>query len=81
VTSALYPTYVRANIEFERGEGPWLFAQNGDRFSAEMVRNTLGVGEVVLEATGVLESDVTVRLGKDWIDQSKQILKAQSKPN
>jgi len=32
VTSALYPTYVRANIEFERGEGPWLFAQNGDRY-------------------------------------------------
>jgi LCP family protein required for cell wall assembly len=58
-----------------------IIAQNGDRFSAEMVRNTLGVGEVVLEATGVLESDVTVRLGKDWIDQSKQILKAQSKPN
>ena len=32
MTSALYPTYVRANIEFERGEGPWLFAQNGDRY-------------------------------------------------
>lgn len=58
-----------------------IIAQNGDRSSAEMVRNALGVGEVVLEATGVLESDVTVRLGKDWIDQSKQILKVQAKPN
>jgi polyisoprenyl-teichoic acid--peptidoglycan teichoic acid transferase len=55
-----------------------IIAQNGDRSTAEMVRNTLGIGEVVLEATGVLESDVTVRLGKDWIEQSKVILKAQA---
>jgi len=32
LTSALYPTYARADIVFTRGEGPWLFAENGDRY-------------------------------------------------
>jgi polyisoprenyl-teichoic acid--peptidoglycan teichoic acid transferase len=56
-----------------------IIAQNGDRLSAEQIRNTLGVGEVILEATGVLESDVTVRLGKDWLEVSAQLLKNQIK--
>ncbi|MEK4032769.1 aspartate aminotransferase family protein [Methylocystis sp. IM3] len=32
MTSALYPTYARADIAFTRGEGAWLFAENGDRY-------------------------------------------------
>ncbi|MGJ0506268.1 MAG: aminotransferase class III-fold pyridoxal phosphate-dependent enzyme, partial [Methylocystis sp.] len=32
MTSALYPTYARADIAFSRGEGPWLIAENGDRY-------------------------------------------------
>jgi acetylornithine/N-succinyldiaminopimelate aminotransferase len=32
LTSSLYPTYARADIAFTRGEGPWLFAENGDRY-------------------------------------------------
>ncbi len=32
MTSALYPTYARADIAFSRGEGAWLFAENGDRY-------------------------------------------------
>ncbi|QGM96929.1 aspartate aminotransferase family protein [Methylocystis parvus] len=32
MTSALYPTYARADVIFTRGEGPWLFAENGDRY-------------------------------------------------
>lgn len=32
LTSSLYPTYARADIAFSRGEGPWLFAENGDRY-------------------------------------------------
>jgi polyisoprenyl-teichoic acid--peptidoglycan teichoic acid transferase len=50
-----------------------IIAQNGDRSTAEQVQKALGVGEVILESTGVLESDVTVRLGKDWLDVSKQL--------
>jgi acetylornithine/N-succinyldiaminopimelate aminotransferase len=32
VTSAIMPTYARADIAFERGEGVWLFADNGRRY-------------------------------------------------
>lgn len=32
LTSALYPTYARADVAFTRGEGAWLFAENGDRY-------------------------------------------------
>jgi len=31
-TSAIVPTYARANVAFERGEGCWLIAANGDRY-------------------------------------------------
>jgi acetylornithine/N-succinyldiaminopimelate aminotransferase len=32
VTSAIMPTYARADIAFERGEGVWLYAENGKRY-------------------------------------------------
>jgi acetylornithine/N-succinyldiaminopimelate aminotransferase len=32
VTSHLLPTYARVDLAFERGEGPWLHATNGDRY-------------------------------------------------
>jgi acetylornithine/N-succinyldiaminopimelate aminotransferase len=32
VTSAVMPTYARADIAFERGEGVWLHAENGKRY-------------------------------------------------
>jgi acetylornithine/N-succinyldiaminopimelate aminotransferase len=45
VTSALLPTYARAPIAFERGEGAWLVAEDGDRyldFGAGIAVNALG---------------------------------------
>ena len=45
VTSHLLPTYARVDLAFERGEGPWLFATNGDRyldFTAGVAVNALG---------------------------------------
>jgi acetylornithine/N-succinyldiaminopimelate aminotransferase len=44
-TSALLPTYARANVAFERGEGPWAITANGDRyldFGAGIAVNALG---------------------------------------
>jgi acetylornithine/N-succinyldiaminopimelate aminotransferase len=41
----LLPTYARAEISFEKGEGPWLFARNGERyldFGAGIAVNALG---------------------------------------
>ena len=45
MTSHLLPTYARVDLAFERGEGPWLFATNGDRyldFTAGVAVNALG---------------------------------------
>jgi acetylornithine/N-succinyldiaminopimelate aminotransferase len=45
VTSHLLPTYTRVNLAFERGEGAWLFATNGDRyldFTSGVAVNALG---------------------------------------
>jgi acetylornithine/N-succinyldiaminopimelate aminotransferase len=45
VTSHLLPTYARANLAFERGEGVWLIATNGDRyldFTSGVAVNALG---------------------------------------
>jgi polyisoprenyl-teichoic acid--peptidoglycan teichoic acid transferase len=56
-----------------------IIAQQGDRLSAEEIRDRLGIGEVIVESTGILESDVTVRLGKDWLPLMYRKL-ASSKP-
>mgnify|MGYP006266885729 CR=1 FL=1 len=58
-------------------EGEWnqplnvsrIVAQNGDVASAEMIHRMIGTGEVRVEATGVLNSDVTIQLGSDWLKQ------------
>jgi len=45
LTSALYPTYARADVAFVCGEGPWLTAENGERyldFGAGVAVNSLG---------------------------------------
>lgn len=45
VTSHLLPTYARADLAFERGEGPWLFTADGERyldFTAGVAVNALG---------------------------------------
>jgi len=46
-----------------------IVAQRGDVKSAEAVRSLLGVGEVRVEGTGDLESDVTIQLGQDWLQR------------
>ncbi|MGL5833024.1 MAG: LCP family protein [Waterburya sp.] len=49
-----------------------IIAQSGDDEAAQEVRTILGVGEVVVESTGVLGSDVTVQLGRDWKKQLEE---------
>jgi len=44
-TAALYDTYMRAPLRFERGEGVWLITENGERyldFAAGVAVNSLG---------------------------------------
>jgi len=45
VTSPLLPTYARAELSFEKGEGPWLYGRDGQRyldFGAGIAVNALG---------------------------------------
>ncbi|MCC5614531.1 LCP family protein [Nostoc sp. CHAB 5836] len=50
-----------------------IVAQQGDGDSAESIRNTLGFGEVRVESTGNLGSDISIQVGQDWL-QEKSIL-------
>jgi hypothetical protein len=43
-----------------------IIAQNGDDLAAAGIRGTIAKGEVFVESTGNLASDVTVQLGRDW---------------
>ena len=45
-----------------------IIAQAGDDIAAENIRAQLGIGEVLVESTGVLSSDITIQVGQDWED-------------
>ncbi len=49
-----------------------LVAQDGDIKGAQAIRQSLGFGDVIVESTGALQSDVTIRLGKDWLSKKTQ---------
>ena len=44
-----------------------IVAQQGDVQSAEAIRRSLGFGEVRIESTGELDSDITIQIGQDWV--------------
>ncbi|MDZ8185388.1 MAG: LCP family protein [Nostoc sp. ChiSLP02] len=56
-----------------------IVAQQGDSDSAESIRNTLGFGEVRVESTGNLGSDISIQVGQDWLQQ-KSILEKSLTP-
>ncbi|MBD2384777.1 LCP family protein [Cylindrospermum sp. FACHB-282] len=72
------------NVYFSK---PWgeplevthIIAQQGDRDSAESIRNTLGFGEVRVESTGNIGSDISIQVGKDWF-QEKAIFPDSTQP-
>lgn len=49
-----------------------IVAQNGDIQAAEAVQKSLGFGKVFVESTGYLSSDVTIQLGKDWLEKKNE---------
>ncbi len=49
-----------------------IVAQQGDTKSAEAVREALGFGEIRIENTGDLGSDVTIQLGKDSFQRKRK---------
>ncbi len=44
-----------------------IIAQQGDNNSAELVQNTLRFGEVQVESTGSVGSDISIQVGRDWL--------------
>ncbi|MBH8563231.1 LCP family protein [Nostoc sp. CENA67] len=46
-----------------------IIAQKGDGTSAESIRNALGFGDVRIESTGNIDSDISIQVGKDWLQQ------------
>lgn len=49
-----------------------IVAQQGDVESAEAIRRALGIGEVRVETTGNLRSDITIQVGRDWLQKMPQ---------
>jgi polyisoprenyl-teichoic acid--peptidoglycan teichoic acid transferase len=47
-----------------------IIAQQGDGDTAEAIRQAIGFGEVEIESTGNLESNITIRVGKDGVGAS-----------
>ncbi len=63
MNSPLLPTYARADVAFERGEGPWLMTRDGERyldFGAGIAVNALG------HAHPHLVRALTEQAGKLW---------------
>src|SRR6516165_5156774 len=63
VTSHLLPTFARVDLGFERGEGAWLVATNGERyldFTSGVAVNALGHAHPQLVAA------ITAQAGKLW---------------
>ncbi len=60
--------YIR-NSKLDTPSTTKIVAQSGDRAAANIVRATLGMGEVLVESTGVLYSDITIQIGEDWNNQ------------
>jgi LCP family protein required for cell wall assembly len=46
-----------------------IVAQQGDDSPANAVRKSLGFGDVRVDSTGSLTSDVTIQLGQDWLQK------------
>ncbi len=42
-------------------------AQRGDIGSARSVQDSMDIGQVVFDSTGDIESDITIRVGEDWL--------------
>ena len=62
-----YRSYI-SNDWAEPLERTKIMAQKGDTTAAEVLQGTLGIGEVLVESTGSIQSDVTIQVGTDWQD-------------
>jgi LCP family protein required for cell wall assembly len=71
LTAAGYRNVYMTKSWHEALDKTHVVAQQGDAESATTIRDLLNVGEVRVESTGNIGSDVTIQLGKDWLEQSQ----------
>lgn len=68
-----YNVFVDRNLDRDLRETR-IVAQRGDFESAASIQQFLGIGEVRVESTGSLESDITIQLGQDWLREHGEAL-------
>jgi LCP family protein required for cell wall assembly len=69
LTQAGYPNVTIAERWHEPLRVTRIVAQQGDDRSAQSVQQSLGIGQVRVDGTGNLTSDVTIQLGRDWLQR------------
>jgi polyisoprenyl-teichoic acid--peptidoglycan teichoic acid transferase len=69
LTTIGYPNVAIVNPVSEPLRVTRIIAQKGDADNAEGIRQALGFGEVRVESTGDLDSDITIQIGQDWVQQ------------
>lgn len=71
--TAGYVQVENAGLDAERGRRTTLvIANDADEAGAQELAAAIGVGEVVVAATGALGSHVTVVMGQDWLDRTPE---------
>ncbi|MBE9221101.1 LCP family protein [Cyanobacterium stanieri LEGE 03274] len=50
-----------------------IIAQGGNPSMAALLRSELGLGEVLVESTGILGTDVTIQVGSDWTTDNQPL--------
>ena len=49
-----------------------IIVQQGNLEAAKQLQEVLGLGKLVISATGDLNSDLTIRLGQDWLEREEE---------
>lgn len=57
-----------------------IIAQDGDVRGARTIQEALGFGEVVVESTGHLQSDITIQVGLDWLEKYEAKFQEETEP-
>ncbi len=73
LTDSLYDSgYLNVSVDPSGGKSldeTRIIAQRGDIKSANAIQEFMGIGKVRVESTGDLNSDITIQLGQDWLNQ------------
>ena len=58
-----------------------IIAQKGNPEIAEVLTRSLGFGDIKVETSGALYSDLTIKLGRDWIQKEQEYRLSKKQQN